>query len=104
MGSNVEKLVNLFGGEDPVKKPSITEDILSEALQDFKKARRDEALSRARDVIKKAVELREQKHKLDQEYNKQSKKFEDELGKLLSQLRANVEQTVSDVPVQEKTE
>lgn len=103
MASNVEKLVGLFGGEDPAKKPSITEDILSEALQDFKKARRDEALNRARDVIKKAVELREQKHKLDQEYNKQSKKFEDELGKLLSQLRTSVEQSVSDT-VAEKTE
>ena len=104
MSSNVEKLVEL-AGFDPVKRPSVTDDILKEALKELQEARRVQALDKARELIKKAVELREQVHKAEQEFNKQKKKFEDELGKLLSQLRTGVEQTVgaTETPA-EKTE
>jgi hypothetical protein len=91
--SNTEKLLALTGF-DPAKRPSLTDDILQEALKEVQESRKMEALEKARDLIKKAVALREQAYKAEQEFGKQRRKFDDELGKLLSQLRTGVEQAV----------
>ncbi len=89
--SNTEKLLEL-AGFDPAKKPGLTEEILGEALKEVQELRKQEALNRARDLIKKAVELRQQAYRAEQDFNKQKKKFDEELGKLLNQLRVSVEQ------------
>jgi len=107
--SSFDKLV-AYAGFDPVKKPSLTDDILKEALREIQEAKKKEALEKARELVKKAVELREQVLKAEQEFNKQRKKFEDELGKIIGQLRLGVDQATQAVQEQpaeqpaEKTE
>ena len=104
--SNTEKLLE-FAGFDPAKKPSLTDDILKEALKEIQENRKKEALDKARELVKKAFELREQAYRAEQEFGKQRKKFDDELGKLLNQLRVGVEQATQpqqEQPATEKTE
>jgi hypothetical protein len=99
MPSNTEKLLGQLGF-DPAKKPTLTDDILKEALKELEDTRKKETLEKARDLIRKAVELRQQAFRAEQDFNKQKKKFDDELGKLLNQLRVGVDQASQVVPDQ----
>lgn len=99
MASNTEKLLGQLGF-DPAKKPTLTDDILKEALKELEDTRKKETLEKARELIRKAVELRQQAFRAEQDFNKQKKKFDDELGKLLNQLRVGVDQASQVVPDQ----
>jgi len=102
MSNNTEKLLQITGF-DPAKKPSITNNILKKAMAELEAARENEALDRARDILKKAVELRQQAFKAEQDFNRNKKKFEDELGKLISQLHAALEPGQEVAPETEET-
>lgn len=84
-GWNAEKLQKLLGF-DPDKRNNITQDALSEAVKEINEERIKEVKVRAKELLVKAMQLREQKVKLDREYNQQSAKFDKELGKILKQI------------------
>jgi hypothetical protein len=79
---NLARLQKLLGF-DPDKRGSITQDVLSETIKEINEARVAEAKVRAKEMLTKALSLREQKVKLDKEYKKNSEKFDKELGKIL---------------------
>jgi vacuolar-type H+-ATPase subunit I/STV1 len=83
--ANAEKLQKMLGF-DPDKKTNITQDALSEAVKEINEERIKEVKARAKELLIKAMQLREQKVKLDREYNQQSGKFDKELGKILKQI------------------
>ena len=73
-------------GFDPAKRPSASEAIFAEVLADLQKERDAKAREAVKVQLAEAIQLREQMHKLQSEFNKQSKKFDDQLGKLLNSL------------------
>jgi hypothetical protein len=82
---NVQKLSKMLGF-NPDKKSNITQDALTEAVKEINEERIKEVKVKAKDLLIKAMQLREQKVKLDRDYAGQSKKFDKELGKILKQI------------------
>ena len=99
--SNTDKLLDLLGGKDPAKRPTLTDEILKKALDELDEKRAEQALEKARELIGKAVELRQQAYKAEQEFNRNKAKFDKELGKLLNQLRVGVEQATQGAETEE---
>lgn len=85
-GERLEKLV----GFDAAKHPSITNEVFKEVLADLHKERAEKAKAQATEQIRKALELREKMVKAEREFNKQKQKFDQELGKLLNRLEAQL--------------
>lgn len=77
---NVSRLDMLF---EPHEKKL---DILSEALDEISKERADKRKEAAKELIRKALDLKEQKDKNKKEFEGKDKKWEKELGKVMSRL------------------
>lgn len=97
--NNTQRLVNLMGF-DPAKRQGATQDLLKEVLGDLTKERAEKAKELVKAQLAEAVQLREQMHRLDSEFNKNRAKFDKQLGKILNSL----ESALRGQPVVEETE
>ena len=84
---------------DPSKRPSPTKALLEEVLSDLQKERDVKAKDAARVQLTEAIKLREEMHKVRSEFEKQYRKFDDQLGKILNAL----ENSLRGRPTQEET-
>lgn len=103
MADQTERLVSL-AGFDPAKQPKVTEQIFKEVMSDIQKERADKAKAKARELIVKALDLREQMAKAEREFAQQKAKFEKELGKILNQLEQDLNQAAGGQPPVEEEE
>jgi len=83
--AHIDKLSNMLGF-DPAKKVSITKDAFADVVKEIQEERMTEVKLRAKEQLVKAMQLREQMHKVDRDYQNQKKKFEKDLGKILNQI------------------
>ena len=83
---HVEKLTELLGF-DPVKRSTLTQDLFKEVVSDISKDRIDKAKAQAKDLLTKALQLRDQKDKCEKDFAKEMKKFDKELGKVMNQIQ-----------------
>lgn len=86
---NAAKLADILGF-DAAKHPSVTQETLQEALTEILDLRKVEAIRKAKEVLTKAIDLRRQMAQAEREFTKNQKKFDKELGKLISQLERSV--------------
>ena len=96
---NAKRLADLVG-YDPAKKPSASKEVFAEVLADLKKERDAKAREAVKVQLAEAIQLREQMHKAESEFNKQKQKFDSQLGKLLNSL----ENSLNGRPQQEQTD
>lgn len=97
--NSTQRLVNLLGF-DPARRPSATQELLKEVLGDLNKERSEKAKELVKAQLAEAVQLREQMHRLESEFNKNRAKFDKQLGKILNSL----ESALRGQPVAEETE
>lgn len=81
----VQRLQDILGF-DPVKYDVVTKDAITEVVKEIQQERLKKVKEKAKEQLIKAIELREQKAKMDREYINNSKKFDKELGSILSQI------------------
>ena len=86
---SAERLEKLIGF-DATKRLNVTKELFGELVDDIKKERLEKAKVAAREQLVKAIELREQMVKVEKEFENHRRKFEKELGKLLSGLEASL--------------
>ncbi len=84
--SNDQRISSLLGF-DPAQSAGGTGDALAAAVAEVKAERRAEALVKAKELVKKAMDLRVKQDKLKREFQAQDAKFEKELGNLLNTLQ-----------------
>lgn len=89
MANSTERLTNLVGF-DPAQHPKVTDEIFKEVMQDINEARAEKAKEKARGLLEQAFELRGQMAKARSEFERQEKKFEKELGKILNRLESEL--------------
>ncbi len=85
MADNAARLTELLKF-DPVKRPNPTKELLEEVLSELQKDRDAKAKEAARVQLTEAIKLREDMHKVKSEFEKQYRKFDDQLGKILNTL------------------
>ena len=86
---NGAKLTQLLGF-DAAKEPGITNDVFSAALKEINEERALKGKARAKEVLAKAMELRQQMVKHRRDFEKQYSKFDKDLGKLIRQIEAGI--------------
>jgi hypothetical protein len=89
MANSTERLKTLVGF-DPAQRPKVTDDIFKEVMQDINEERAAIAKDKARTLLTQAFELREQMVKARSDFERQEKKFEKELGKILNRLESEL--------------
>jgi seryl-tRNA synthetase len=73
---------------DELLKPHLQEfDVLREALKEVTKEESDKKKDAAKELIRKALDLKGRMEQADRLFNSEKKKFEKELGKTLNRLR-----------------
>lgn len=77
---NVNRLDTLF---EPHEKKL---DILSEALEEISKERAEKRKEAAKELIRKALDLKEQKDRAKKEFEGKDRKWDKDLGKIMSRL------------------
>ena len=87
-----ERLQDLVGF-DPTKKPGMTESVLKSVLEEVNAERDKQAKEKARELIKQALEVREQMVKAERDFAAAKSKFDKELGKLLNRLEGGSSDT-----------
>ena len=87
VGEQIDKLTAVLGF-DPAKKPSATGELMKEVLEEVGKERREQAKARAKELLTKAMNLREEFARADKTYNDAKGKFQKELGKMLRGIEA----------------
>ena len=85
----IDTLTTLLGF-DPGKSPSPTAALMQEVMAEVKKERDDKAKMRAKELLTKAITLREEFAKADRAYNDAKGKFQKEIGKILSTIEKHV--------------
>lgn len=90
MSSPSERLLNLTGGNDLTKHPSVTQEVLREVLTELQDKQREQAKEKAHQLLAQCVELQKKKNQAEREFQAAQKKFDKELGKLLSQLERSL--------------
>tara|TARA_Y100000310_G_scaffold338605_1_gene428685 strand:+ start:3248 stop:3604 length:357 start_codon:yes stop_codon:yes gene_type:complete len=83
--ANVEKLTGILGF-DGGKKPSLTQTVLNEVLTELQDERAVTAKKEAKELLLKAIDLQGQMKKAEKDFERQSKKFNKELGKILNMI------------------
>lgn len=81
--SNAAEKLNEILGFDPSKSDNITKDAFIDVVKELQIEKMHAVKVKAKELLKKAMELKVNKDKADKEYKKQSDKFEKELGTLL---------------------
>lgn len=87
VNSHIEKLNSLLGF-DSGKKDQITSDAFKEVVAEIQLERQRVVKEKAKVQLLRAIEMRDQKEKMDREYVQQSKKWDKEMGKLLRGIEA----------------
>jgi hypothetical protein len=90
MSNSSERLLQLTGGSDLTKNPSVTNTILQEVLTELQHERMAQAKDKARQLLQQCLELEKKKQQAKKDFEAAEKRFEKELGKLLSQLERNL--------------
>lgn len=90
--TGADRLTALLG-YDPGKGVGITKDAFQSVLDDLQKERSDESRAKAKELLKKAIELRKQQHALRVEFVKKDAAADKELNKLVNQLESAVNGT-----------
>jgi len=85
----VKRLVDMVGF-DPAKRPTPTAKLMEKVLSELQQERLTVAEGHVKEQLKEAINLREQMHKVKSEFDKQYRKFEEQLGKLLNGLENSV--------------
>lgn len=99
--NNFDKLADLLGFNPLKENPN--KSILQKALQKVTEEREQKIQVKVEEQLKKAIEIAQQKQKIDNEYKKQSEKFDKELGNIIKILM-NVNQNKEIPPEEEKKE
>lgn len=99
--NSTQRLVNLLGF-DPARRPGPTADLLKDVLGEITKERAEKAKEQIKVQLVEAVQLREQMHRLENDFTKNKQKFEKQLGKILNFLEAAANGRPA--PVEEPTE
>lgn len=86
---NVKRLVERMGF-DPAARPSASEGLFKEVLDELQKERDLKAKAALKTQLEEAVKLREEMRRIDNEYKKQSSNFNKQLGKLLNSLEGSL--------------
>lgn len=84
-----DKLIEMLGA-DPAKD-DLSKDVLTEALQELKAERAEEAKKKAKEQLAKAIDLHNQHDKARKEFEGKSNKFQKDLGKIINKLYAMVQ-------------
>jgi 3-dehydroquinate dehydratase len=84
--SNDQRLASILGF-DPTSPAQGAGDALAAAVAEVKAERRAENLVKAKELVKKAMELRVKQDKLKKEFQAADAKFEKELGALLNTIQ-----------------
>lgn len=80
------KLEGLLGF-DPTKRETLTQELFKEVVQEISKERTDKAKAQAKEHLTKAIQLREGMVKARRDFDREDKKFEKELGKVMNQIQ-----------------
>jgi hypothetical protein len=94
---HLSKLTEMLGF-DPGKKDQITADMFKEVTAEIQAEKNKLLREKAKVQLIRAIEMREQKEKTDREYSAASKKWDKEMGKILS----GIESMLTGKPVQEE--
>ncbi len=89
---NLDTLTSLLGF-DPSKKPKLSADLFNDVKKDFETKRLDAAKEKARTAIAAALVLQEQMQKSEKEFKQAQEKFEKELGKLVNEIKNQLDGT-----------
>ncbi len=87
--TNVEKLADMLEF-DPAKRPTLTQDVFSEVLKEIKEERAKVAKTQGKELIVKAMALRESMAKAKKTFEAEYNKNEKELGKIINQIQSNL--------------
>lgn len=101
--SSGAKLQELLGF-DPTKRGTLSANLFSEVVKEIADERHKEAKARAKEHLVKAIQLREQMAKARKDFDAQDKKFEKELGRVLSQIQGILSGNDSPSPDDEECE
>lgn len=82
-----DKRISDLLGFDPAQSGAGAGDALTAAIAEVKAERRAEGLVKAKELVKKAMDLRVKQDKLKREFSAQDAKFEKELGNLLNTIQ-----------------
>ena len=85
--AHITKLTDLLGF-DPGKKDQITSGAFREVVAEIQAERQKAIKEKAKIQLIRAMEMRDQKDKTDREYASASKKWDKEMGKVLSGIEA----------------
>lgn len=85
--SSVDRLSKALG-YDPAKQSGNGSEVFQNALKKIQKKRDEELEAKAEELLQKAIDLRMKMDEADRQFNSQKKKFDKELGKLLSRIEA----------------
>jgi len=95
-------------GFDPTKQPAGSADLLAEVVQEIQAERVAKARNKIKEVLLKAMELKTQHEKVRKDFEKESQRFEKELGKTLGELermatgKTSPEPQVNESPAEEE--
>ena len=96
MASNTDKLTSLIGF-DPAKEARTAPTAYQEVLAEITRERQDKAKAKTKEILLKAMDLRQKNANTVREFNKQQEAFEKELKKLLSQLQQSLTEGAAEV-------
>lgn len=85
--SNDQRIADILGFNPTSSVMTGAADALRDAIAEVKAERKAEALVKAKELVKKAMELRLKQDKLKKEFLAQDAKFEKELGNLLNSIQ-----------------
>jgi hypothetical protein len=95
--THIARLSDMLGF-DPGKKDQITSEAFKEVVAEIQAERQKAVKEKAKTQLLKAMEIRDQKSKMDKEYANASKKWDKEMGNLLKQ----IESMLTGKPVEEE--
>lgn len=90
MSEQAQSLVEMLGF-DPTKSEKIDSSVLEEALKEVREEQTEVAKKRAKELFVKAMEISKNMAKARKDFEKEEKKFNQSLGKLLNQLKGREE-------------
>ncbi len=99
VNSHIAKLKDMLGF-DPGKKDQITSEAFKEVVQEIQAERQKAIKEKAKTQLVRAMEMRDQKEKMDREYASASKKWDKEMGKVLK----GIESMLTGKPVEDEEE
>jgi hypothetical protein len=99
VNAHIAKLTDLLGF-DPGKKDQITSEAFKEVVAEIQAERQKSIKEKAKAQLLRAMEMRDQKQKTDNEYHAASKKWDKEMGKVLR----GIEAMLTGKPVEEDKE